>query len=109
MVFSGSTAAETTPALSVLGHFRVGQHGLGRRQVSFALLEAAEVLDDAPHLGLFARKAAVALDVTGHLRVGQGRIQLCQPQGQAFELFAQGRVHEQWPVHSRAAPRCRPA
>jgi hypothetical protein len=78
-----------------LGHFRVGQHGLGRRQISFALLVAAEIFDDTPHLRLFARKAAVALDVTGHLRVGQRRIQLRQTQGQAFELFAQGRVHEE--------------
>jgi len=43
---------------------------------------------------MLAAQLAEALHVGGDLRVGEGRVELGQAQGEAFELLAEGRFHE---------------
>src|SRR2546430_2585633 len=103
---SGSTATVHAlvwmrPCVSVAGtlcrrhprELRVGQHLARTLQVALALLESAEPLDDARHLGMLAREVAKSVHVGGDRGVGQGRVELAQPHREAFELLAQGVFH----------------
>ena len=76
-----------------LGHVGVFQHRGRVAQVAFALLEAAEFLDQSGDLRVLTREVTEALHVARDGRIAERRIELTQAQREALELLAERVFH----------------